>query len=180
MINIFVLIPPASADISLWPGKLTITMSGFSDDEIEFKKVSITSTYDYEINVITEIGDPPEGDATEGYSNIPDLSWIKVTPDPLTIPSNSVGYCSIELDIPENEKSQHYNESWEVWIKFFKEPDYGKGSPIIVKLASKIFIHTPENIVQETPYSLFIFIAVLVVLFLLIVAYFYFKKKRSY
>jgi hypothetical protein len=60
---------------------------------------------------------------TEGYSNIPDLSWIKVTPNPLSIPANPNGYFAIEIVIPEKEKTLHYDESWEVYVKFFKKPE---------------------------------------------------------
>lgn len=178
IINIFFLIPPARSDISLWPGLLKIDIPEYSDDEIVFKEVSITNSYDYEINVISEIENPPPSDRTEGYSDIPDLSWIKVTPNPLSIPANSVGYFSIEVEIPENEQSLHYNESWEVWVKFFKEPEYGSGTTINVKLASKILIHTPTGAKQEIAYNLFIFIVIFGVLFFLIVVYFYYKKKK--
>jgi hypothetical protein len=171
------LIPSAKSNITLWPGILTINMSEYPEGEIEYKKIYVTNPYDYEVEVITEIANP-QG-LTKGYSNIPDLSWIDVNPEVLSIPAKSDGCFSLIIDIPEEEKASHYNESWEVWIRFFKKPESDSGVIFNVKLASKIFIHTPEELKQKIPYNPIILITVFAVLLLVIVAYFYFKRKPS-
>lgn len=177
IVNIFILVPTTKSDIALWPGKLTINISEFPEDEIVYKKICVTSQNNYDADVFVEISDPPSGSLTEGYSNIPNLSWIKVTPNPGLVPAKSDSYFRLWIDIPEKEKDLHYNESWEVWVRFFDKPRDDGEIVFNMKLATRVFIHTPTGLKQKFPYNPFIFIIVFTVFLLIIVAYFYFKNK---
>ena len=151
LISGIILTPPiVNAGLILWPGKLTIDIpKGFPDEEITYNKITVKNPYDYDIIVITEINDPPIGETTDGYTNIPDLSWVKINPETQKISARSEGYFNLSIDIPEDEKSSHYNEKWEVRVIVFKKPDYQSGNLIVnMKLASKIYIHTPEGVNQ--------------------------------
>lgn len=170
------------ADIILWPGKLTIDIpKGFPDEEITYNKITIKNPYEYDITVLTEINNPPNGETTYGYTSIPDLSWVKISPEAQSIPAKSDGYFNLTINISDDEKSLHYNEKWEVRVIFFKKSDYQSGNVVInLKLASKIYIHTPLEINQmQIPAITFVIIAIILGAGILYSSAVYSKKKHN-
>jgi hypothetical protein len=164
--------------ISLWPGKLTIDISEYPESGVRYNKICITNPYDYDVIVTSEILNPPYDDIDAGYSNIPDLSWIEISPDDLTVPANSQSCYSLGIIIPEDKKSLHDNEKWEVWVRFFKKPGAQTGIVFNIKLATKIFIHTPESSEQRAPNDdPLIFLLIFVGLLIFVVAYLFFRRR---
>ena len=181
--NLFVLIPiPARGGIVLWPAELTIDISEYPEEEIQYK-IRITNPYNYDIDVVSESVNPSIEDISldEGYSCIPDLSWLKVSPDVLSIPARSYGYFMLSVEIPESKKPLHYNESWEGLVRFYKKSATQAGSVTVnVKLMSKIFIHTPPGPAkQQAPHNLYLILFLIIGLIILATVVFASRKKRS-
>ena len=171
-----------NAGLILWPGKLTIDIpKGFPDGQITYNKITVKNPYDFDIIVITEIDDPPIGETTDGYTSIPDLSWVKITPETQNISARSEEYFNLSIVIPEDEKSSHFNEKWEVRVKVFKKPDYQSGNFVVnMKLASKIYIHTPEKVNQmQIPTMTFVVTIILVGATIFYSFVVYNKKKQN-
>ncbi len=170
------------SNIQLWPAKLEIKISNYPDDEIQYKKISVTNPENHEVTVTVDVKHPLANRIHENYSYIPDLSWVKVTPEILDIPPKSTGFFTVHIDIPEKQRSQHYNEKWEVWVIFNEKLSGGKNqSNIRLSLASKIRINTPSGeITQRSPYNIFIILFIIGGLFFsLILIYFSKGNKKS-
>lgn len=184
-----------NAGIKLLPAKLTIDISDFESKEIKYDKIYVENPYDHEVTVKSEIKIPSNKSLTEGYSLIQDQSWVKVTPEKLSIPANSAGYFSINVDVPENKIDQFLNKNWEVWACFYEVSSMGKGTMSInVKLATKVFIKTPEKTTEEgCPVNFFlIFSSLTLILITVVITYlikkdirekkssvYYFRKKKN-
>ena len=168
------------SEIQLWPAKLEIEISNYPDDEIQYKNISVTNPEKYNVTVTVDVEHPPSHRINENYSYIPDLSWVKVTPKNLDIPPKSTGFFTVHVDIPEKQRSQHYNEKWEVWAIFYEKIDGKNESNIRVKLASKIRIHAPPgDITQGSPYSTFIILFVMGELFFFLVLIYFSKNDKK-
>jgi hypothetical protein len=117
----------------------------------------------------------------EGHSRIPDLSWVTVSPQEMTIPANSEGFFNITIDIPKNNQSLHYNESWEVLAIFYqKKTTSAGGFKFNIKLASRVFIHTPpEPAKQQIPNNLYLILFLIMGLIILATVVFVGRKKKS-
>ncbi len=144
--------------ITLWPAKLNISMDSIPDEPIVFKRVQVKNPENKPAVVRSEVAYQNEDLMEEGYSSIPDLSWVSVTPKEMTIPSKSDGFFNISITIPKSNTSQSYNQKWEVLAVFYQVKESAKGAiNFQVKLASRVFINTPTNETekQETPLNLF-------------------------
>ena len=198
LISIFIVATPESvkSNIQLWPAKLEIEISNYPDDEIQYKKISITNPEKHEVTVRVDMEHPPAHRIHENYSYIPDLSWVKVTPEILDIPPKSTGFFTVHIDIPKKQRSRHYNEKWEVWAIFNEKIDGKKQSDIRLAIASKIRITTPSGeMTQRSPYNIFIILFVIGGLFLSLIliylskgdkkpkdkktAVYFFRKKKN-
>ena len=51
---------------------------------------------------------------TEGYSPLPNMSWLKLDQYDVTVPAKTKYHIPITLDI--DNSSENYNKSWQVWI----------------------------------------------------------------
>lgn len=178
----FLTISTVRANLSLIPGKLTITMpEGYPKEDIEYRKIYVENHYDYDINIVTQVTNPSYDDIKEGYTLIPDLSWVEVSPEVINIPANSNGYFTLKISVPENEQASHLDEKWEVRVLVYKKSASAPGTASInIKLASRIFIHTPPSAAAQLSIHPFIYVilAVFIGLIGLGTATSYTKKKK--
>jgi hypothetical protein len=173
----------AKGGFKIWPGKLTITMNEWFDkwEENKYNKIYITNPYSYSINVTVHVDHPSFEAISDGYSRIPDLSWVKVAPESLNLSPQSSEPVEIIIEVPKDEQSNHFNEKWETWVVFNSNlyPSGLGGMIFKLDLSVKLFINTPKSEfkgAQYLPILLFFFILVITVL----IFTFYFKKKKGY
>lgn len=171
---------PTKAGIRLLPAKLTINISKFTDDEIQYNKICVENPYNYDIEVIAKIENPPSDSITNGYSFIPDISWVTLNSNSVLISAKSNSYFTITIDIPDDKKSLNYDKKWEVWFKVFEKPGSGASGSLSVKIASRIYIHTPSHeLGQNIPYSPFILYFFIFCLLVIVFIGFYKKRRTS-
>ena len=146
-LNIFSFPPVSSGGISVWPGKLTITMpEGYTDEEILYE-IEVTNNNAYDINVTGEIENPSLHRLKENYTFIPDLSWVQITSDIVHIPAKESRFLEAIINIPDSQKPLHYNERWEVWVVVSELIDQSPDAEnfIQTELVVKFFINTPSS-----------------------------------
>lgn len=178
--------------IKIWPGKHHVTINKWYTDanRVDRPKIQITNTESYPIEIAIRVDNPSVKALTEGYSFVPDLSWIKVIPENLVIPGEGSDFVEIIIEVPEDEQSSHYNESWEAYVVISPPLNSGGGLNIQTELAVKLFIKTPEGEVTSIPYLiilLFLFILTTIIYAFLSnikkkkskEVMFYFKKKKD-
>ncbi len=171
---------PTKAGIRLLPAKLTINISKFTDDEIQYNKICVENPYNYDIEVIAGIENPPSDSITNGYSLIPDISWVTLNSNSALISAESNSFFTITIDIPDDKRSLNYDKKWEVWFKVFEKPGSGASGSLSVKIASRIYIHTPSNeLRQNIPYSPFILYFFIFCLLVIVFIGFYKKRRTS-
>ena len=166
--------------IKIWPGKINIDINKWYEDvsEVDHPIITITNPESYDIRVTVRIDNPAKEVIEEGYSYIPDKSWVKAVPDEVVVPARSSRQVEIFIEVPEGEQSNNYNASWEAWVYFSSPPEPGGPYNIQTNLAVKLFIKTPEGVpagIQPIHILLFFFIF-LVMLYLAITS---FRKKKS-
>jgi hypothetical protein len=169
-----------ASGIKIWPGEHSITINRWysEGEEVDHPRIQVTNTESYDINVSVSIDNPHVNTLSEGYSQIPDLSWVKVVPEVLYLPGGSSDFVEVFIEVPESEQSLYYNEKWEALVVFTPPMEPGGGVNVQLELAVKLFIKTPKGEVAEiqpTHILLFFFIS-LVILYL---AYIFIKKKKS-
>lgn len=149
---------PVEGRITLWPAKLDISMESFPDGPIVFKRVQIKNPDNKPVVVRSEVSHPAEDNIQEGFSFIPDLSWVSVTPEEMTIPAKSDGFFNVTIIIPKNNQPQSYNQKWEVLALFYQVKKSSQGGVnFLMKLGSRLFINMPtgEEKKQETTPNVF-------------------------
>jgi hypothetical protein len=173
---------PVKASLAIIPGKLTITMpEGFPKETITYY-IYAKNPYSYGVNGSARIENPPVERLPEGYTQIPDLSWVTVKPDKVFIPPGETGKFEILIDIPEDQKPSQYNKKWETWATITNDqPGDGieNGASIKVELTVRLLINTPSSdkaIVVQPSYVVIILITAVIVSFIVI---FYSKKNRK-
>ena len=180
MVVIFLLIilSQSSIAIKIYPGTMTVRMpDGFPEEPISYK-IQVSNENKNGVNVTAKVNNPVN--LTSGFSNIPDLSWIRIEPEILYIPGKSFEFFEVIINIPKNKKPLYYDESWESKISvstITPKPEEGTVN-FKISLAVKLFIHTPpeEKVIQETP-TLY-YILILGGLFISIIAVIIFLAKH--
>lgn len=196
-INIFSDHPVSSDGISIWPGKLTITMSDdYPKEEIKYE-IEVNNLNSFDINVTAEIANPSLQRLNNNYTFIPDLSWVQIVSDITHISPHENRFLEVIINIPDEEKPLHFNEKWEFWVVIsetnVQSPD--NGAFIQTELISKFFVITPtiEGRLQmpQFVYIVLLFFIVLIALYIFFVIkhkrtgrgnkqrIFYFKKKKK-
>ena len=178
-LNIFSFSPVSSGGLSIWPGKLTITMpDGYTDEEILYE-IKVSNNNAYDINVTGEIQNPSLHRLNENYTFIPDLSWVQTTPDIVHIPAKESRFLELIINIPDSEKPLHYNERWEVWVVISEliNQSQDAGTFIQTELAVKIFINTPSA-EEKAQMPLFMYFIFTFFIGLITVCVFYFKMGK--
>ncbi len=173
--------PTVKSGIKVSPAKLIITIEEYPEKEIQYK-IKITNPYPQDITASLGLNHPFE--IEENYTRIPDLSWIKVFPESLDIPSNSFKEVEVIVDIPEDKKTLHNNEKWEAWVIITPRLKSVLGGMVLqMQLAVKLFIHTPKTKEVSwslpTPYIIYPVFGAILCVILLFFTIFYFKKKSN-
>jgi hypothetical protein len=62
------------------------------------------------VNVRVDVVQPGTTDLRGGAEAIPDIRWVKVTPNQVDIPANSRAMCRVEITVPEKKiyRNKHY------------------------------------------------------------------------
>jgi len=170
-----------ASGVKVWPGKISIDITKWYDDaeNVKHPRIQVTNTESYGINVAVSIENPYIKRLEGGYSQIPDVSWIKVVPEELYIPGLSSEFVEIFIDVPESEQSLYYNEKWETLVVFTPPVKPGGGINVQIELAVKLFIKTPSG--EEArikPIHFLLGFIILIIIILAIIPYIK-KKKRS-
>ena len=179
-ILIFSASPVMSGGISIWPGKLTITMpESYPEEEISYE-IEVNNLNSYDINVSAKAENPGLDNLKEDYSFIPDLSWVSITPEEIHISSHESQFFTVIITIPEDEKPLRYDERWEVWMIVSEENDQSssQGAFIVPQLASRFFINTPTAPSQAEMLQ-FLVLILLAIAGLITAALIFYKKKRK-
>lgn len=133
----------SSDGISVWPPSVTVNMKDvFPKEEIEFK-IQVDNFYAKDINVSAKIENQIPYHLKDGYTDIPNLSWIKVTSDIFNISAKQSKILEVTINVPDEEKSRHYNERWEACVVVSEIKD--EHTTISTEYAIVIYIQTPEK-----------------------------------
>ena len=182
LVNVFAVLPitTVAGRMAIFPSRLYIDIKSYTSQEVKYN-ISVYNEYSHPINVSIKIGHPSENAMLEGYSFIPDLSWIEFAPQELYIPAGSSGKFSIYVNIPDSEKPLHYNESWEVWSTTSAPTDQKGSTQIITALTTRLLITTPPGEAGlQVPSLIFILLTGIIGLIAVSIAFFFLKtKKRS-
>jgi hypothetical protein len=172
--------PVLSGGISIWPGKLTITMpEEYPEEEIRYE-IEVNNLNSYDINVSAEIENPSLQYLKKDYTFIPDLSWVSTTPEILYIPAYESRFLEVIITIPNEEKPLHYDERWEVWVVISEVKDQSPGTIISIELAVKLFINTPpEKVKQQIPQTLYLILLFIIVGLIAVATFVFYAKKRE-
>ena len=167
--------------IQIWPGKLWIEMQEWPSEEedTEYPTIQVTNPQSQGINVSARIDYPRPTDLTGDYTNIPDLSWVKTTPEKLYLPPKSSGKFKVFIEVPEDEQSSHFNEKWLTLVTIYSYTGGSQGGfNFQIELGVKLFIKTPAGEVAEIQpiHILLFFFISLVIVYL---AYSSIRKKKS-
>jgi len=136
-----------SGGITVFPSKVYIDMpEGYPAQEIQYFIKVYNTRYSCPLNVSVKIYNPHSQSMLEGYSFIPDLSWVEFVPDKICVPAKGSGKFFIHINIPDDEKPLHYDESWEVWAITSEEKDsvHG-GTSFAASLITRLLISTPPR-----------------------------------
>ena len=166
--------------IQIWPGKLTITMpEGYPKEVIKYK-IQVTNPYSYDVNASARVENPAIGKLSDNYTFIPDLSWVKFVSETIYIPAGSSRFFELLIDIPDDEKPWHYNESWEAWVVISSDRSGSSGDFLFkIELAVKLFINTPPGEKATMIQNLYIILGIVVALIATSAAIFYVKKNKK-
>ena len=171
----------AQAGIKIWPGKLTVEMNKwFDEDEKITYPIQVTNPYSYGVNVTSIIENPASRVITNGFSPLPDTSWITTYPDRLYIPPKSSDEIEIVINIPKDKKEIFYNEKWETGIVINSDIPIGPGGGGMnfeLEIAVKLYIITPKSKVEEFQYYLIFIFIFFIIIFYFVISYF--KRKKE-
>lgn len=179
LLTLFTVFSMVASGVKIWPGKISIDITKWYSDteDVEHARIQVINTESYGINVAVSIENPHIKRLTGEYSQIPDVSWIKVVPEELYVPGGSSDFVEVYIEVPESEQSLHYNEKWETSVIFTPPNKLGGGVNVQIELAVKLFIKTPsgEEARIQPIHILFGFIILLIII---LAAMSYVKKKK--
>lgn len=166
--------------IKIWPGKINIEVNRWYDEgaDVDRATISVTNVETFDILVRVTLENPAKEVVEEGYSYIPELSWLKVTPQEFYVPAESTKEVEITLEVPEDQQENHYNEKWETWVIVSTPPEPGGAFNIQTNLAAKLFVQTPEGKKAELQ-PIHIILLFLISIFILYLAIDSIRKKKS-
>ena len=169
-----------ASGVKVWPGKLDYKINRWytNEDGIRYARIQVTNTESYELNVSVRIDHPHVNVLDDGYSQIPDLSWVKTRKDTLRLPADSSDFVDVYVMVPESKQSSHYNENWETYVVISSPAESEGGISFQTELAVKLFITTPSGEAARIPYILVI-LGILFLPILLYLIHSYIKNKRK-
>jgi len=173
----------ASASFSVWPAKLDISVNNDFPDQVITYKIQVNNKNPYETNIVIKIQDPLPHRKKEGYTNIPDLSWLKTNESLVNFKAGESKFIDIFLVIPNDQKKFQYNEKWEVWVSFSEARNESLESPetgatLVNAVAVRLFINTPikEQNIQGQVNFMYLFFVLFIVG---IIVFLYMKIKKT-
>lgn len=107
-----------------------------SGDEYSGTKFLIVNAENTSITVTIEVMAPTT--PREGYKPIPDLSWVIVEPNSVTVPAKSSTEVTIYIDIPSS--AEYMGKKWEVWI--YPQPPVPEDSTVNPVVAARVKFET--------------------------------------
>ena len=169
-----------ASGVKVWPGKLDYTINRWYTDGqgVKHARIQVTNTASYDIDVSVRIDHPHVNVLDEGYSQIPDLSWVKANTEMLHLPADSSDFVEVYLEVPESKQSSHYNEKWESYVVISSAEESEGGINFQTEVAVKLFIKTPTGEASRIPY-IFIIISILFLISILYMIHSYIKNKRT-
>lgn len=176
--SLFILmsIPAFSGGISVMPPDVTITMKDVFPEKIEFN-VGVENLYRHDINVSAKIEKQISYRLTENYTDMPDLSWVKITPNIVHLSAKKSKLLNVTIDIPDEEKPLNYNKRWEFVVVFSEIKD--NSTPIKTEIAITIHIETPKSAKMQMPSSYILFVIVGGFMILIVFILYVKNKKRT-
>ena len=168
-----------TSGIKIWPGKYDININRWpnNNEKVDTPTIQVTNTESYDINVSIRVDHPASETITEGYSFIPDLSWVRVIPEKLFIPAGYSDELELFIEVPESEQSSHYNEKWETLVVITPPVKKGQGINFQTELAVKLFITTPKGEYAQIQY-IFILLCTLILIIIVLIALNHVRKKK--
>lgn len=167
---------------AIWPGKLEITLSeGYQNEDI-IHPIQVTNSLPRAINASAVVNNPANTSLTEGYSFIPNVSWIKIEPEILYVPANSSSLFQLIVEIPESEVPLQYNKSWETWVTISSDEYSGgveRGVYFKTELAVKIFIDTPSGEGKIQIQNLLLPFGIILAITVVLLSFFFLRIKRG-
>lgn len=152
---------------------------GYPKEVIKYK-IQVTNPYSYDVNASARVENPAIGKLSDNYTFIPDLSWVKFVSETIYIPAGSSRFFELLIDIPDDEKPWHYNESWEAWVVISSDRSGSSGDFLFkIELAVKLFINTPPGEKATMIQNLYIILGIVVALIATSAAIFYVKKNKK-
>jgi hypothetical protein len=165
---------PASASISVSPPDVTITMNDvFPEKEIKFN-VKVENLNRYDTNVSARIENQIPNLLKENYTNMPNLSWVKITPNIVLLSAKQSKLLEVTIYIPDEEKPLHYNERWE-FVVVLSEIQHGVH--LKTEIAIEIYIKTPEKTKMQIPYNQIMMIIFIVMVFVALIIFMLYSKR---
>ena len=170
------------AGIKIWPGKLYITINEW-DEKIEYisHPIQITNPYNYGVNVTTKKEIPNNESIESGYSMIPDISWIEITPDEHYIPPKSSREFNAFIKVPEDIKNEYFNEKWDARVVFTSDILLGAGGGMQfqIELAVKLLIKTPTGEAAGIQSILILLFFIVLIITMCVLSIYIGKKKKN-
>ncbi|MEF8879345.1 MAG: hypothetical protein V5A64_03000 [Candidatus Thermoplasmatota archaeon] len=132
-------------DVSVWPARINVDIKEYSEEKIQHS-IEVYNKNSFPVKVSAKVRTPDMDNRVEGYSDIPDLSWIKVESESFVVGAKESKTFNVTIDIPKDERSRFYNESWEVWVTTYAGKNKNEdGVNLQTAVSTRFLISTPEN-----------------------------------
>jgi hypothetical protein len=135
--------------------------------------ITITNKEDTAYTFQLTVYNPPDKDLREGYSQLPDNSWISFQPDTIEVPPNSSAEVIVQVTVPEGE--QWENQNYEVWLG----ASPGAVGLFAIKLYVRLYILTTSSVAPGTNWGLIIGSIIVGVIAIICGDYYVRKKIRQ-
>jgi hypothetical protein len=127
----------------------SVTISGLPPGgETQQFPMTITNKEDTAYTFQLTVYNPDDKDLKEGYSQLPDNSWIVFSSDTIEVPPGSSAEVTVQVTVPEGE--QWANQNYEVWLGVSPEAT----GLFAIKLYTRLYIVTANPIAAGTNWGL--------------------------
>ena len=181
-----VFIPLCKSDIVVSPAEISLVIDDMFIGGNTTKKITVTNLYSYNISVKAWMVNP---DIIEwmrpNRTFIDNITWIKVEPSDMIVPSNSTADFYIYLSVPNETKNQTYDKHWETWAAFKIDAVPGEVSSIFKEgYWVRVYVDTPREPVVSDNLMLFLskflfYILLVVIVAVLLIVVLYRRKKKN-
>jgi hypothetical protein len=152
----------------------SVTISGLPPGgETQQFPMTITNKEDTAYTFQLTVYNPPDKDLKEGFSQLPDNSWIAFSSNSIEVPPNSSAEVTVMVTVPEGQ--QWANKNYEVWLGVSPEA----AGLFAIKLYSRLYLVTASPVAAAgTNWGLICSIALAAVIVILCGDY-YIRRKLS-